>query len=137
LPRETKIYRVIDANINRLTEGIRVCEDIIRFLINDYSIWIKFKKVRHEISAIVKKITARHKLIEHRDIVRDVGKKSIKSESRRDNYQQIFFANIQRTKESLRVLEEFSKLLGNSQTQKIKKIRYKIYALEKEAAFKF
>ncbi len=118
-------------------EGIRVCEDIMRFLMDERKLSAKFKKLRHEISAIVKEINAKHKLISYRDIIKDVGKKSIKSESKRKNYQQIFFANSQRAKESLRVLEEFSKLISSSQTQKIKNIRYRIYALEKEAASKF
>ena len=30
-----RVLRVIDANANRLTEGLRVCEDTARFILND------------------------------------------------------------------------------------------------------
>ncbi len=128
-----KIFRVIDANINRLKEAIRVCEDISRFIIDDHSLWLKFKKLRHSIFHACQKTAALKILIESRDIVKDVGKKSIVQETRRKDYQEILSANLQRAKESLRVLEEFSKVFRKQESEKFKKIRYQIYNLEKEA----
>lgn len=128
-----KIYRVIDANINRLKEGIRVCEDVIRFFVEDSKIWIEFKKIRHSIFSTVKGLDKRYKLLQTRDIVKDIGKKSLAQELKRNNIQEIFFANIQRAKESLRVLEEFSKLINKRKAVEFKNIRYRLYELERLA----
>lgn len=124
---------MIDANINRLKEAMRVCEDVSRFVIDDYSLWLKFKKTRHAIFAACNKTIPLKILIQSRDIVKDVGKKSIIQETRRKDYQEILSANLERAKESLRVLEEFSKVFRKKESEKFKKIRYEIYNLEKEA----
>lgn len=131
-----KIYRIIDANINRLKEGLRVCEDIIRFVLDDHGLWLKFKNARHSIFTAAKNIAPRYSLIESRQTKKDIGKKTTKQEIKRRDFQHIFFANIQRAKESLRVLEEFSKLLDKKQALKFKKIRYMMYSLEQEATKK-
>ncbi len=49
-----KIYRVLDANINRAKEGLRTCEDTARFILNDETLAKKFKKLRHDITGITK-----------------------------------------------------------------------------------
>jgi hypothetical protein len=43
----------------------------------------------------------------------------------------VFYANSQRAKESLRVLEEFAKLRDRRLAEDLKKLRYQVYALEK------
>ena len=50
---EKHIYRIIDANINRAMEGLRVCEDILRFGIDSDSSG-KFKEFRHLIAELRK-----------------------------------------------------------------------------------
>jgi thiamine-phosphate pyrophosphorylase len=54
----------------------------------------------------------------------------------RNDPRDIFFANIQRVKESIRVLEEFSKLVSVKSALDLKKIRYDIYGIEKSIAEK-
>ena len=66
----------------------------------------------------------------------DVGKNIYINELKRTGYQDIFFANIQRVKESIRVLEEFSKLINKNIALEFKKIRYSMYEIEKKAAKK-
>lgn len=39
--------RLIDANLNRLREGIRVVEDIFRYIYNNKEISTKLKSLRH------------------------------------------------------------------------------------------
>lgn len=39
--------RLIDANLNRLREGIRVAEDIFRYIYNNKEISTKLKSLRH------------------------------------------------------------------------------------------
>lgn len=127
------VYRIIDANINRAKEGLRVCEEVARFVLDNRSLTKGLKKVRHEIDQALKMIPRRAKLCELRNSLTDVGFGiKLKKEFRRSGYKDIFFANIARVKESVRVLEEFSKLKSIKTAAHFKKIRYEVYDLEKK-----
>ena len=127
------IYRVIDANINRLKEGLRVCEEITRFILDNYNLTSEFKKIRHKAEVILKFLPRNTELFKERESLGDVGRKIYINELKRRNYQDIFFANMQRAKESIRVLEEFSKLINKDIAVKFKRLRYNIYELEKKS----
>jgi len=136
-PSKTKIiHRVIDANINRAKEGLRVCEEITRFILDNRALTSEFKKARHRINIILQHLPENIKLLRERESLKDVGRKIYLNELKRKGYQDIFFANIQRVKESLRVLEEFTKLLNKKTPVGFKSLRYDIYALEKRVARK-
>lgn len=124
---DDSIYRVIDANINRLKEGIRVVEDIQRYMFNDADISKQLKNLRHLASSSSVKYD---KLINARDVKNDVLKTTTKSESSRVNIQSILIANFKRIQESSRVLEEIFKLISIKDAEIFKTIRYKIYTLE-------
>ncbi|MFA5410315.1 MAG: thiamine-phosphate pyrophosphorylase [Candidatus Omnitrophota bacterium] len=129
--------RIIDANINRLREGLRVCEEITRFVLNSRLLTEDFKKIRHSINLLIKRMPAGIELIKKRDSLKDIGSRIyIKDEFRRSSCEDIFFANMQRVKESARVLEEFSKLKDVNLARGFKKIRYAIYETEKRIAGK-
>ena len=127
---EKKLLRVLDANFNRAKEALRVCEDICRFLLDDPKKTAEFKTLRHRLTSIIDTLPLAD-LIKSRDIEKDVGKKTFETELQRRNIFDIFYANSQRAKESLRVLEEFTKLLNSQRAMDLKKIRYEIYGLEK------
>ncbi len=126
--------RIIDANLNRLKEGLRVCEEVARFAIESPDLTAGFKKIRHRIDAIIKGLPGKITLLKERDSLKDIGRNIQINELKRENYQDIFFANIQRAKESIRVLEEFSKLINKDIALKFKKIRYSTYEIEKRTA---
>ena len=128
-------FRVIDANYNRAKEGIRVAEDICRFILDDSKFTREYKKCRHDLSQLVTQL-GYDQIIEARNIEKDVGKSSTHSELKRQEWKDIYFANTQRVKESVRVLEEFSKLLNKEIAQDLKKLRYRFYAIEKKTAQK-
>lgn len=130
-----KIFRIIDANFNRSREGLRVCEDISRFILNSPSITRQLKSVRHEISEIIKKSRLSSRLmLDARDSVYDIGRLSrIESEARRRGAGDIFMANMERAKESVRVLEEFFKLIDIKKAFKFSDIRFRLYNIEKKA----
>ena len=137
MPSKSKIInRIIDANINRAKEGLRVCEEITRFILNSAALTAEFKKLRHRIDSILKELPDRLMLLKERSSLNDVGKNIYANELKRKNYQEIFFANIQRVKESVRVLEEFTKLQNSRLAIKFKEIRYRIYEIEKRVAKK-
>jgi len=131
---DTGVYRIIDANLNRVMEGVRVCEDIMRFASNNERLTSRLKGLRHEIFLAIKDIRREHleEMVSSRD-VNDVGGKTIESEKVRGDITELFMANAQRGKESLRVLEEVLKLFDGDLSQKFKKFRYKLYEIEKTA----
>lgn len=130
-----EVLRIIDANSNRSREGLRVCEDITRFILNSNALTGELKRVRHRISDIVKCLPVRSQfLLVSRDVKEDVGRKSwTRSEKKRLDYADIFMANIERVKESLRVLEELVKLIDERASASLKALRFKVYEIEKKA----
>jgi thiamine-phosphate pyrophosphorylase len=129
---QQKILRVLDANWNRAKEGLRVCEDIARFCWDDDLITKGYKNLRHQLSVILQHLPLAE-LLGARNIEEDVGKPSISQELKREDVTDIYFANSQRCKESLRVLEEFLKLIQPEGAQQVKQLRYQLYALEKDS----
>ena len=117
--------RLIDANLNRLREGIRVVEDIFRYVYNDKQTAIKLKELRH-----LSRLENYIELLETRDVKNDVLRASIKSEQNRTNLDSILIANFKRAQESSRVLEEFCKLISIEDSENFKYIRYELYNLE-------
>jgi len=137
LPNASKtqaIYRIIDANINRLKEGLRVCEEITRFILDNRVLTFEFKKARHRTETILKCLPKNVRLFKERQTLQDVGRRIYVNELKRRGWRDIFFANMQRVKESIRVLEEFTKLINRNTAVKFKELRYGIYGLEKRAA---
>lgn len=117
--------RLIDANLNRLREGIRVVEDIFRYVYNDKQTALKLKELRH-----LSRLNNYIELLETRDVKNDVLRSSIKSEQNRTDLQSILIANFKRAQESSRVLEEFCKLISVEDSETFKYIRYELYNLE-------
>lgn len=118
--------RLIDANLNRLREGIRVVEDIFRYIFNDKTTSSKLKSLRH-----LSRLSNYDALLDTRDIKNDVLKSSTTSEQSRENVKSILIANFKRAQESARVLEEFTKLISIQESENFKYIRYELYDLEK------
>jgi len=130
------VNRIIDANINRTKEGLRVCEEITRFILNNRSLTKGLKDIRHKLDSAAKNLASRDVLLKERFSLSDIGRNICGLELKRDNLEDIFFANIQRAKESTRVLEEFAKLFNKTSALKFKEARYKLYDIEKKASGK-
>ena len=130
-----EICRIVDANLNRSREGLRVCEDIARFALDSKSLTEELKRVRHGISDIAKSSSLRLEgLADARNSEGDILKRSrFESEMKRCGLSDIFAANIERVKESLRVLEEIFKLINVKSSSRFCILRFKVYALEKKA----
>jgi len=118
--------RLIDANLNRLREGIRVVEDIFRYVYNNKQIASQLKTLRHQ-----SRIECNESLLDSRDIKNDCLKQTTRSEASRADMYSILIANFKRAQESSRVLEEFTKLEENNSSEIFKNIRYELYHLEK------
>ena len=121
-----KIGRLIDANLNRLKEGIRVIEDINRYIYDDGDLSSSLKQLRHKLQPAYDQNRLRY-----RDIENDVLKESIGSELSRTSINDLIIANFSRAQESARVLEESFKLTDGSLSELCKEVRYGLYSVEK------
>jgi len=122
-----ELLRVVDANLNRLKEGIRVVEDILRYKENNKQLATKLKTLRHQVV-----VPDYKELLANRDSINDVLKPSTSSEQKRTSLESIIVANFKRAEESARVLEELYKLENIELSELFKTIRYTLYSLEKE-----
>jgi len=126
-------FRVIDANLNRCREGLRVVEDSLRFVLNDGAIYKKIRNIRHDIDKILRGKYG--ELLMERNSVEDVGREV--SESPKRKIQDIVSANFKRVQESLRVLEEYSKSFIQESSAEFKRQRYLVYIVEKIVYLKY
>jgi len=127
------VYRIIDANLNRAREGIRVVEEVARLYFDDAKLSSILKALRHELTAIAQKNFDQEKLLSFRDSEKDVGADSMGDlEKKRSDLESIVQANLRRSQEASRVLEEFGKLINPDSARAFKRIRFKLYTLEQE-----
>lgn len=132
-----KTYRIIDANLNRAKEGLRVVEEISRFVLNDAILSQKLKEVRHILTQVVTDLFCTSWLLSARKSDEDIGRIGF-DRTERENYLSLIKANMSRAQEAVRVLEEFSKILtpraGDNilAFQRFKEIRFNLYDIEKE-----
>ena len=132
--------RVLDASLNRATEGLRVVEDYVRFVLDDRHLTEQFKRLRHDLAAAgaLLPLAERHAA---RDTQADVGTTvSTPSEGVRGDAWQVCVASLERVKQSLRSLEEYSKVAKPPATADLRhaagefeRLRYWLYTLEAAA----
>ncbi len=128
------VLRLIDANANRAREGLRVLEDVARFVLDNESMSSRAKDYRHQITRHVAALRVEAAGLEDaRDSEGDVGREGFGGgEAERDAVRDITVANAHRAQEALRVLEEFSKLADAGVAALLKDLRYSVYTLEKD-----
>ncbi len=130
------VLRMLDANLNRLAEALRVVEDVCRFHWNQPGFGAAFKGLRHGIfSALESSGVARSDLSRQRDIEGDVGR-DIDSPAATDlGPEALAFRNLERAKEALRVVQECCRSCVPAAERRLQEIRYRLYAEEKGLSF--
>ena len=126
-PEDKRIYQLIDANLDRAREGLRVLEDWCRYSDLDIKDLIKtLKNWRHSLGL------HHHNIYRQaRCTIKDQGLGlSHSAQAKRDTPEQIIIANASRVQEALRVLEEFSRNTNPSLAKDAAEIRYGLYQLE-------
>ena len=129
MPPQT--LRIIDANCNRISEGLRFLEDIARFLLDDAILSQQLKATRHSLVRNLSKFGAA--LLSERNSEGDVGAK-IESVSQQQDLPSLITANARRVEEALRVIEELAKLPEISpvlHSKDFEQARFSIYTLER------
>jgi len=146
--QERTAYRIIDANLNRLREGLRCVEEYFRLSWDE-----KESKAASRIRSIRRLVKngemyfSEKSLLECRETESDPFSAPDPSiDSQRDGLVDVVKAGIKRSQEASRAIEEYSLLLKNvpdpKETKKysskespssiFKKIRFMIYELEKD-----
>ena len=128
---ETDLYRILDAAANRVREGVRVLEDVLRFGRDHGHLTSLLKTWRHDLRAVLSKLGDR-RLLNARDTSGDVGTGlSTIAEHHRQSIADVVRANCKRVQEGLRSLEEFGKILSPNLGNEISQLRYRFYTIEK------
>jgi thiamine-phosphate pyrophosphorylase len=130
---DRSILRIVDANSNRTREALRVVEDIVRFSLEDKGLATSLKDERHRIARYCDSLLKQHmKGLKARDTRTDPGRDSMsRSEATRRNLGELLVSNFRRAEESLRVLEEVTKLVDVRLPRMLKRSRFRVYELEK------
>ncbi|MBI4301416.1 MAG: thiamine phosphate synthase [Chloroflexi bacterium] len=120
----------MDANLNRAGEGLRVLEEVARFVLNDRDLSRELKEFRHQLSQWGQGLP----LLWARAIEKDVGAPMLGASLRgREGFVDLVRANARRVQESLRVLEEFGQLPGVPSRMvpaQFEQMRFRAYDLE-------
>jgi len=122
--------RIIDANLNRIGEGLRFLEDLARLLLNDATLTQQLKTMRHEM--LRGDWSFQQQLLQARNSEGDVGI-SIEApgEEKQRELPIMVVANARRVQESLRVLEEMAKIPEvKLNSEKFKQARFTLYTIE-------
>ena len=130
-PRGRSTSRILDAAANRAGEGLRVVEDYVRFVLDDAHLTELIKTLRHDLAATIEQLPSseRHAA---RDTQSDVGTEiTTEAELMRADAWQVCQASLERSKQSLRSLEEFSKVDQPVLPVRFEQLRYQLYTLEK------
>jgi len=138
---EPNYYRLLDANLNRVCEGLRVLEDWFRFASPDPELVSYSKSLRHRIRGQPAAIWPRLPSLQlgARDSLRDCGPEVTRElqaagETKQAHTQadNLITANCKRIQEGLRSLEEISRLIGQTcLASTFEECRYQSYELEK------
>ena len=100
--------RIIDVNINRLTEGLRVVEEIVRFEFEDKKLLTSIRQIHNRLTRTIKNY--RKVIIQFRKSETDLGRSDKFDKLKRQNLSDVLFANLKRAQEAARVLEEIIKI---------------------------
>jgi thiamine-phosphate pyrophosphorylase len=130
-PEMSEAARIVDANLNRGREALRVLDDYARFTLNDRVLTEQFKAIRHRLAEAAGLLFAAT-LLAARDTPNDVGTEiTLSSEYTRTSAAQVAAVNLKRLQESLRSAEEFGKVLSADFARAVEAVRYETYTLER------
>jgi len=125
-PSDNRIAQLIDANLDRAREGLRVMEDWCRFGLKRRDFSIQIKDWRQQLGLHHHKIYRKSRLTSN-DPARGVSHPLQKA---RATPEAVFIANSSRVQEALRVIEEFTRITDPILSEIATKIRYETYEIE-------
>ena len=124
------VYRILDANLNRAREALRVLEDIARFHHDDAAAAATLKEARHALDARARPLS--RDLLLARDSANDVGRDGDRPVDGPRPLRDVAAANLKRAGEALRTVEEIAKGRHPELSREAHRRRFQLYTLEKE-----
>jgi len=128
---DSRTARIIDVNLNRLSEGLRVVEDVVRLGLEKPRLLAGVRALRTRIGKEMRGL--RKRVILSRESETDLGRGDRFDKAKRKSLEDVLLANFKRAEESARVLEEVLKIAEPALAGKLKAVRFRLYDLEKLA----
>lgn len=129
----SEVLRLLDANLNRAREALRVLEDYVRFVHDSAPVARELKQLRHELAAATAHIA--REALHARSVETDVGRTiSTPQETTRTDVRHVVLAAGKRLTEALRSLEEYLKVDHPSAALAVQALRYRAYDVEVRVA---
>ena len=126
--------RIIDANLNRCREALRVVEDVFRLGFSEAEASKNIKKLRHKLADVARELVPDGlTLLSARDSAGDVGR-GVRAPRQRYPYSRIAemtSANLKRAQEAARVLEETARLTRPRLAASLERLRFDLYEVER------
>jgi thiamine-phosphate pyrophosphorylase len=133
---DSDVLRIMDVNLNRTREALRVIEDYARFVLDDADATEAVKGCRHQVRAVIEAAGA-DALLAARDIVSDVGRDlKTPGELERGSAEDVVRAAFGRLSEAARVLGEYGKLVSAALATAAEALRYRCYELEQRVVLR-
>lgn len=129
----SSVLRILDANLNRAREALRVVEDYARFVLDNAALQQELKELRHDLAGATAQIVGQAILF--RDTAGDVGTTArTEAEGRREDLAAVVTAAGKRLGEALRTIEEYLKIDVPGEAGTVERVRYRFYDLETRIA---
>ncbi len=114
--------RIVDVEVNRASEGLRVVEDLLRFAFKNETLSMKAKNIRSRIRREFSGFEIYRKSEE------DIGRKPDYDIKKNLGIKEVLLSNLKRSEEAMRVIEE----VFSEKRETAKSIRFELYDFEKE-----
>jgi thiamine-phosphate pyrophosphorylase len=129
---DRRVARILDVNLNRLTEGLRVVEDVARLALEERRLLSAVRRLRTEVGVATRGL--RRSVMPARQSEQDPGRGDRFDRTKRRSIEDVLFANLKRAEESCRVLEEMLKVAEPGLAPRFKEFRFRLYDVEAQAA---
>uniref|UniRef100_A0A7C2EIY3 Thiamine-phosphate synthase n=1 Tax=Ammonifex degensii TaxID=42838 RepID=A0A7C2EIY3_9THEO len=124
---EIKVFaRMADANLNRAREGLRVMEDVARFILQESSLTERVREARHKLRQAAALLP--FECLTARDVKEDPGVDF--PEEPHPSAGALAISNARRVQEAARVLEETARFAAPEVAGDFKRLRFLAYELE-------
>jgi len=130
-----EILRIIDANLNRCREALRVVEDVFRLGLSDKEASAEIKEMRHGLAAAARGFDRSGAgLLGARDSASDVGRELVVAGQKLAyaKMADMASANMKRAEEALRVLAETARLAAPALAPRLERMRFEVYEIERK-----
>ena len=132
---DPQLARILDANANRIREGLRTAEDYVRFLIGDLQQAGRLKLARQTVTEILRGVPGLEaSLIESRNVgadpMRPANWKDVLRRIEKESPLEVAQRGLKRAQEGLRVVEENLRGYDAERAEQIARLRYLAYESE-------